>query len=66
MNRIVYDLQNSVGAYIMDEDQPVYERGPMKNYNKLWADIMRQSGLGFWTQFNDIESKSRLAREGRR
>jgi hypothetical protein len=66
MNRIVYDLQNSVGAYVMDEDQPVYERGPGKGYNKLWFDIMRQAGLNSVTQFDDLSTKTRLAREGRR
>ena len=66
MSRIIYDTQNSLGSAIMGEDQPVYESGPGKGQNKLWFDIKRQTGFNFATQFDDLQTKTRLIERGRR
>lgn len=66
MSRIIYDLHNSIYAEIVDEEQPVYQHGSGKGYNKLWFDIMRQTGFNSVTQWDDLATKTRLVKEGRR
>lgn len=66
MTKVIYDTQNSIGAMILGEDQPVYERGPGKNQSKLWFDLKKQSGLGALTQFEDLGSRIRVQANGYR
>lgn len=66
LNKIIYDVQNSLGAMVISGDQPIYQRGPGQGENKLWFDIKRQTGLGSLSQFEDLSSKIRVVKEGYR
>jgi hypothetical protein len=66
MAKVIYDTQNSIGAMVLGEEQPAYQRGPGKGQNKLWFDLKRQTGFGSLTQFEDLSSKIRVISTGYR
>lgn len=57
-------LFNSIGAAITGDEQPIYIQGPYKDRNKLGADLERHFGLGFLSQFQDLDVKTRLIQRG--
>lgn len=62
--KIQSSLIGSIGAVITGEDQPIYEAGPYKNQNKVFADVERQF-FPFLKQFEGLDDKSRLIETGR-
>lgn len=67
MNKLIYTGMDATGAVLTGEQLPVYERGPGKGNVKFYWELGKQTGLSsILGQFEDIETKTRLAREGRR
>ncbi len=72
MGKVWYDLIKSGGSYFNGEEQPIYKHGPKKGENKLYIDTMNSLGLGtipsvgFYDQFQDLDTKTRLIVRGYR